>query len=319
MVTGELAAEINGLRKALGSAEVARIGPHITVVPPVNLDPSSIDEAVEWVRAVSAGVGPLPTEIGPAATFFPPNPVVYLAVTGAPEVLGALADLDERLASGPLQPPRRRPKRPFVPHVTINQRVVDPGTIPAALASLAGYRAQFVFERVTVIRFHEAERRWLPIAEAALAGPSVVGRGGYEVELSESHRLDPAAAEWSRAAWDRYSLAEYGPDRTPDAPFAITARVAGVLAGAAVGEVRRPVCRLGRLMVGPEHRGTGIGTHLLQAVEQLGRRHGCERLRLETLVGGRAMGFYAGRGYNAVGLLPRWRGERDFVIMERPL
>jgi hypothetical protein len=58
---------------------------------------------------------------------------------------------------------------------------------------------------------------------------------------------------------------------------------------------------------------------MLRAVERLGLERGCGRIRLETLSGGPAEQFYAGRGYVVTGTLPRWREERDFVLMERDI
>ncbi len=49
----------------------------------------------------------------------------------------------------------------------------------------------------------------------------------------------------------------------------------------------------------------------------LGLERGCARVRLETLDGGEAERFYVERGLLVVARLPRWREERDFVVMER--
>jgi len=77
--------------------------------------------------------------------------------------------------------------------------------------------------------------------------------------------------------------------------------------------------RIGRLIVSPEWRSLGVGSHLLRAVERLGLERGCGRVRLETLRGGRAERFYAERGYVVTATLPRWREEHDFVLMERDI
>jgi GNAT superfamily N-acetyltransferase len=134
-----------------------------------------------------------------------------------------------------------------------------------------------------------------------------------------SSRLDPVVGEWSRRAWQEYSVRQYGPDVRPDEPYAITARIDGEIAGVAEGEVRGALCRLARLMVGPDRRGTGIGSQLLRATEDHAGDRGCRLVRLEALAGSRAEGFYRGRGYDVVASLPRWREERDFSLMERRL
>jgi GNAT superfamily N-acetyltransferase len=318
MVPGRAADEIDGLRRAVSSADIDRIAPHVTLVPPVNVREESVAGACDLVATVTADFSPLALELGPPASFLPVNPVCYLEVSGETAALGSLRSLVSRLGTGPLVAPSSRPERPFVPHATIN-RHMDPARIGPTLSALDGYRAGVVFEVVTLLEFSEAERRWSPLFEAPFRRAAIVGRGGVEIELSLSPRLDPAAAEWSRRTWEQYSLMQYGPDVRPDEPYAITARVAGEIAGIAEGEVRGVTCRLARLMVAPQCRGAGVGTQLLRATEDWATERGFRRVRLEAMAGGRAEGFYRGRGYEVVGLLPRWREERDFVLMERPI
>ncbi len=316
IVPGHVAEEINGLRRALRSNEIGKIQPHITIVPPVNVAEAEIGSATALMRNVAARFGPIAVELGPASSFLPHNPVCYLEVSGDREVLSALGDLVAQLGTGPLSPPANRRTRPFVPHVTINQKM-DRGLIPGAVAALSGYKAHVVFERVTLISFVEAERRWVEIADAMFGRPLLVGRGGREVELAVSDRLDPGAQLWSDSAWDQYSQEQYGSHVRPYDHFAITARSAGEIVGVADGELRGVVCRLAHLLVAPDQRSSGIGAQLLRATEMLAVEKRCQRVRLETLKGGRAEGFYSGKGYEIVARLPRWREGRDFVVMER--
>jgi len=239
-------------------------------------------------------------------------------VTGAQRVLDALSRLVAQLRSGPLAAPASRRELPFVPHVTLSQHMA-PERIGPAVAALDGYRAHVVFECVTLLEFSEAERRWCNLAAVPFVAPAVVGRGGLEIELSLSDRPEPIAAEWSRRAWEQYSIQQYGPGVRPDEPFAVAARIDGELAGLAEGEVRGLTCRLARLMVGPDWRGAGVGTQLLRATEHHALEQGCGQVRLEALAGSRAESFYRGRGYEVAARLPRWRQERDFVLMERSL
>ena len=245
-------------------------------------------------------------------TFWPVTPVVYLEVRGD---LEGLAKLESGLASGPLQPPASRPQRRFIPHVTLDQHI-DPERIPAALAAMADFEGATTFERCTVLEYG-AERRWEAIADVALGAPAVVGRGGVELELAVVERLDPPTAAWAAATWEAYSISQYGPGVAHLAPFAVVARERGDVVGVAEGECRGAVWRLARLIVAPERRGAGVGAQLLAAVERAALEAGAVRVRLETLAGGRVAAFYARHGYAAVATLPRWREERDFVVMER--
>ncbi len=309
-----VADEIDGLRRALGSAEITRIAPHATLVPPVNVRDDAVQAAADLVRAVAASSAPLPVVLGPAATFWPASPVCYLAVDADdPTGLEALAG---RLAAGPLVPPPNRRRRPFVAHVTINQRM-RPELIEPAVRLLSSYRMPVVFRHVTLLEFSERERRWFTASDAELGAPVVVARGGLEVELSVSSELDPSAADWARRAWREYSLEQYGDAVRPDEPYVITARLTGEIAGIAEGEVKGGTCRLARLVVSPQWRGHGVGAQLLRATERLASERGCRRVRLETLEGGRAEGFYGEKGYRVVAHLPRHREERDFVVLER--
>lgn len=318
MVTGRVADEIDGIRRALASAEIDRIAPHVTLVPPVNVTDAEVSDACDQLRSVAAGFGPLELDLGPPASFLPGNPVCYLEVSGDQSALDDLSLLAARLGTGPLAPPPGRRERPFVPHVTIRQRM-DRDKLAAAVSVLDGYRARVVLEHVTLLEYSATERRWRDLCDARFGGPALRGRGGIEIEVSLSRLPDPVVEDWSRRTWEQYAVSQYGPDARPDEAFTIVARADGVLAGVAEGEVRALTCRLTRLMVAPEWRGAGVGTQLLRATEDHGIESGCARVRLDALAGSRAEGFYLGRGYEIVGTLSHWRGERDFVVMEAVL
>ena len=132
-------------------------------------------------------------------------------------------------------------------------------------------------------------------------------------------RADPAIAAWADEQWSQYSRDSYGESVRPISPFAVVVRAAGRPVAFAEGEIRGPVLRVGRTIVGPQWRNLGVGSQLFRAVERLGRERGCARIRLETLSGGRAQHFYAERGFAVTAALPAWREERDFVLMERGL
>ena len=314
VVTGRLADEVDGLRRALGAKALQRIAPHCTLVPPVNVKDDDIDAVFEHVRNAAAKSTPIAVEFGPPDTFWPRTPVLYLRVGGD---LEAMDQLRRDLSSGPLAPPEAREDRDFVAHLTLDQRI-DSRRLPHALETLADYRARYCFERVTVLE-QDAEHRWWPLSDAALGKPRVVGRGSIDLELSVVGQLDPVVTAWAEEQWAGYLIGRYGPGVRPPEVFAIVARSGGRPVGVADGEVRGPALRIGRLIVSPEWRDRGVGSQLLRAAEMLGLERGCARVRLETLAGERAERFYAERGYVVITGLPRWREERDFVVMERRL
>jgi len=72
-----------------GDGSLQRIAPHLTLVPPVNVRAGALDEAVAVLRAAASDQGgTLELDLGPAGTFLPLNPVVFLDVNGP-----GLADL----------------------------------------------------------------------------------------------------------------------------------------------------------------------------------------------------------------------------------
>jgi 2'-5' RNA ligase len=258
LLHGRVAAEIDGMRRALGARSLQRIAPHVTVVPPVNVAPAAAGEVLDSLRDAAASSGPITVELGGPATFLPYNPVVYMAVGGD---VAAIDLLRRRAATGPLAPPAGRPEREFVPHVTIDQRAT-PERIAAALVALADYRDAFTFEQLTLLE-QDDRHIWHPVAVFALGPPPVVARGGLEVTLSLADRLDPAEAAWAA-------------DLAPvPANCTVTARREGALAGVATATIAGGTCTLTWIVVDPVARRQGIASHLLRALEDHARAEEC--------------------------------------------
>ncbi|MBN2622028.1 MAG: 2'-5' RNA ligase family protein [Acidimicrobiales bacterium] len=155
-----VATEVDGLRRALGDGALGRIPAHLTLVPPVNVPADQLPAALDLLREAATVTRPLNLRLGPAATFHPVNPVVYLTVGGDVDDLRALRDRVFR-------PPLERPlTHPFVPHVTVCDDL-DPARIPAAVAALADF---VVDVNVAVVHLLEEgrDRVWRPIADAVL-------------------------------------------------------------------------------------------------------------------------------------------------------
>ncbi|HET9732414.1 MAG TPA: GNAT family N-acetyltransferase [Acidimicrobiales bacterium] len=277
LVPEPVATEVQGLRRALGDGSLVRVAPHITLVPPVNV--ASVDDAADTVRRAAASVSAFDAVIGPADTFAPVNPVVYLRVTGDG---GALGRLREDLFRPPLE---RRVDHAFVPHVTVGDNT-DTDRIPAALAALADYTATVTFSAVHLLVQGDA-RVWRPVAEAPLGPPDVAGRGGLPLEVAVTTLADADARRVSQ--W---------------VGFAVTGRRHGRPVGLA--EVRlapgpdgRLVAHLVHLEVVPDHRGEGVATALLARV--VDRAAALEAVALVAAHPGPAAAFLAHRGFAPAG------------------
>jgi 2'-5' RNA ligase len=172
MIPPPVATEVDGLRRALGDGALARIAPHVTLVAPVGVPGDRMTDVVEVLRDAAKATPPLDLRIGPAATFHPVTPVVYLSVAGDVDPVTALR---ERV----LRPPLVRPStHPFVPHVTVADEM-DEARIPAALAALADFVVDVRIESLHLLE-RGRDRVWRPIAEAPFSRRWLPPAGGGE-------------------------------------------------------------------------------------------------------------------------------------------
>lgn len=309
LVPAPIDREVDALRRACDDGALGRIPAHITLVPPVNVRDDRMMDALDVVRAAAASTRPFTVRLGPVVTFHPVNPVLYLAATGE-----GIRGLRDRVFRPPLE---RQLSWPFVPHVTLAEEMA-PDRIEAAVRALAGYWAEVTFERVHLLQ-EGGGRVWRPIADAALEAPAVIGRGGLPLELSVTAEPDLEATAFAEREWPVHDFAEFGGRYEARHPFAITARRESAVVGLADGYTGGGVTYLAGLIVGAAHRGQGVGSHLMAAVESLAAERGCGRLALRTPAGSRAEGFYRARGWVEEGRLSPWRFGRETVLFRRDL
>lgn len=145
--------EIDGIRRALGDRQLGRIDPHVTIIPPINVHEEDVVAALAAVQAAARAAEPMTLTIGPVETFAEASPVRFLAVSPWESV----AALHRACWSGVLERPE---KRSFHPHVTVD---IDGGPTDGpdpAIELLAGYRAEVLIDRVTVLE--NVDRGWDP-------------------------------------------------------------------------------------------------------------------------------------------------------------
>ncbi len=139
-------------------------------------------------RRVAAGIAPIGVTLGPATTFHPVNPVVYLDVTGGD--VASIRALRSAVSVGALD---RKVDHEFVPHATIVESTT-PERIEAALVALAGLprrRDVRIGARVAGARTTVASDRG-----GSIRTTLIVGRGGIETEITVSSIADPAVIEF---------------------------------------------------------------------------------------------------------------------------
>ncbi|MGH2685676.1 MAG: GNAT family N-acetyltransferase [Actinomycetota bacterium] len=276
LIPAPLDREIDGLRRACGDGALGKIRPHVTLVPPVNVREDAFDDALAVLRRAGAAVDPLVLRLGPAISFQPDAPVLYLDVGGD---LDGLQRLRDAVFVAPLA---RKLTWPFVPHVTLAEDQ-PPDRLEAGVSALADYQVDVRVDRVHLLEERKDDDRgrvWEPVADAPLAPVVVVGRGGLPLELVVSATYDPDAQ-----------------------PLVVTARREGRVVGSATAHVGADTADLLGLEVVDGERGTGVGTQLLAVLEGALTDRRIGRLRAGT---GAVDAFLIGRG---------WRPERENVLV----
>ena len=267
LIPPPLDGEIDGLRRACGDGALGKVPPHVTLVPPVNVREDAFEDALAVLRGAAAAAEPLVLRLGPAATFHPDTPVLYLDVGGD---LDRLHRLRDAVFVAPLT---RRLTWPFAPHVTLAEEQ-PPERLEAGVTALADYRVDVRVDRVHLLEERKDDQRgrvWEPVADVPLAPAVVVGRGGLPLELLVSQTHETAA----RAV-------------------VVTARREGRVVGTATAHVGGATAELLDLHVVDGERETGIGTQLLAALEGALADRGVGRMRAAA---GAGDAFLTGRGW----------------------
>ena len=303
----DAAAEIDGLRRALGHTALTLVPPHLTLAGPVNVRVADLDGVLDAVRDAAARTPPIRLVLGPPDTFWPVTPVVYLAVDGE---LDLLHRVRAAISQGPLARP---PAWPFVPHVTLADEAV-PDVIPGALAALASYRVAITVVSVQLLE-EQADRSWRPLVDVSLSGRRVVGRGGLEMVMDVGATLDLGAARWLAAQLGTVPTVN---PLSPGQPLAVAARREGTVVGAAVARTDGELW-LDAIAVDPGARRQGVGRQLLRAVEAIAVERSCRRGWMVCPAEGPASPWLRAHGWFDELELPAWWRGGPFVRMGRDL
>ncbi len=250
LLPGNIAAEVDGLRRALGAGPaIERVPPHITLVPPINVRDEELDDAIAAVRRVAADQQPLHVVIGPVYTFDPVTPVLYLRVSG-PGV-AAIKAMREALDSGPLA---QELSHPFVPHVTVSDDATD-REIKGAVASLTHWVEHVSLDTITVLEEGD-DKIYRPIADAALGAAGTLRTIGAD------------AVTFAVTKYPTHAGSTMGRYRSLSVEAFVDGRVVGLAHGHVAAEA---VAWLDELVVIRETRGTGVGGALARAFVEAAR------------------------------------------------
>lgn len=141
--------------------EGAEITPHITLLPPTDVEESYLPEVVRHLAAIAATTAPFEVHLAGTETFRPISPVVFVAVAGGVEALEALAG---QVVRGPLG---LELNYPYHPHVTVAHDVPEE-TLDQAVAELVDFDATFTAAEIQLSVL--TPDGWTPTDVFSLAG-----------------------------------------------------------------------------------------------------------------------------------------------------
>ena len=184
LIPAPVATEIDGLRRACGDAMFGRVDAHVTLVEPINVREEALGAVEDVMRDAAAAVaGPITLTFGPARVV-------------PPRLAGAVprGRRRPRRAHGP---PRCDAHGPFRAGGSVavrpprhdRHRPLGGSSATPVSTALTDYSVSVTLSHVQVLqemRDPDEVRRWRPIADAALGGRSVSGRGGIELEVTEA-------------------------------------------------------------------------------------------------------------------------------------
>lgn len=146
--------ELQGWRERLGDPNARRIVPHITLLPPTEVDPDGLGAIDEHLRKIAADEDSFDIRLRGSATFLPVSPVVFVPLV---QGIGDCERLEAKVRSGPLQ---RDVRFPYHPHVTVAHDLPS-AALDRAFAMLATYEAAFRVRGFTLFE-QDADETWRP-------------------------------------------------------------------------------------------------------------------------------------------------------------
>jgi 2'-5' RNA ligase len=143
---------LRGWRERAGDPQAATVPPHITLLPPTEVDGAQFEAVRAHLGKVAARHRPFTVHLRGTGTFRPVSPVVFVAVAAGIAECELVA---EDVRSGPLAVPVRFP---YHPHVTVAQGLAD-DRLDAVYEGLGSFDTRFAVEHLTLYTHVSGE--WL--------------------------------------------------------------------------------------------------------------------------------------------------------------
>ena len=158
--------ELCGWRSRVGDPVADSVPPHVTLLPPTDLDDAAMDEAEEHLSKVAAAHDPFELHLRGTGTFRPVSDVVFVVVARG---ISECEMLERDVRSGVLD---RTLRFPYHPHVTVAHDLPQEA-LDAAYEGLANFEAKFDVWGFTLFE-HGRDGVWRPQRDFPFGG-AIVG------------------------------------------------------------------------------------------------------------------------------------------------
>ena len=156
------AAVLAGWRRRIGDPEAGKIPPHVTLLPPTDIDADLFDMVDKHLIEAAATMLPFTMRLSGTGTFRPLSQVVFVQVAAGAAQCKLLEQAVRR------DPIVRALEFPYHPHVTVGHDVADE-YLDQAYQGLADFVAQFRVEAFTLYA-QDSDGSWHPHREYPLTG-----------------------------------------------------------------------------------------------------------------------------------------------------
>lgn len=155
-------AALQDARERFGDPLARFIPPHITLLPPTEIDAPSLDAFQTHLEVVAKAHAPFRMTLSGTGTFRPLSPVVFVQVSAG---ISQCELIETAVRSGPVE---RQLEFNYHPHVTIAHHL-DEDRLDVAFDGLADFRCSFDVGSFEL--FHQTDDGvWRPLSTYALEG-----------------------------------------------------------------------------------------------------------------------------------------------------
>jgi 2'-5' RNA ligase len=161
--------QLQSYRTSLGDSTAGGIPTHITLLPPVDLEPPALSAVERHLRSVSSRTRPFTIHLRGTGTFRPVSPVVFVVVVQG--ISGC-----EQLASAVRCEPLASPLQfPYHPHVTVAHHL-DDHLLDQAFEELARFECEFTASSFSLY-VHDRDVGWQVSRDFPLDSPRSEDQG----------------------------------------------------------------------------------------------------------------------------------------------